>query len=158
MGPTVSSPCDTARHASDVGDEDPGDGAFDGCLEVLGQPAATIEPGEGAFDHPTARQQHEAFGGIASSDDLDGPLPQFCECVFQLVASIAAIGKDVAQPRIQLADRGQSSNRTIAILNIGGVNPQANQMTFGVGDDMALAPLDLLAGIKSARTTALPWF
>jgi len=39
-----------------VGDEDPGDGAFDGRFDVLGEPAAAAEPGEGAFDYPSARQ------------------------------------------------------------------------------------------------------
>jgi len=146
--------CEPAGQSADVGDKDPSDGAFDGRLEVLGQPAAAIEPSEGAFDHPTARQQYETLGGIASFDDLDGPLPHFCECFFQLVAGIAAIGEDVAQPGIQLADRSQGSNRAVSILNVGSMNPQADQIALGVGDDMAFAALDLFTGIKPTRTAA----
>ncbi len=51
----MSRPCEAACKGSDMGFEDPCDGAFDGRLGVLGQPAAAIEPSEGAFDHPRQR-------------------------------------------------------------------------------------------------------
>lgn len=41
------------EHA-DVGNEDPGNGAGDGHLEVLCQSATAAEPGEGALDDPAA--------------------------------------------------------------------------------------------------------
>ena len=57
----------------EMGDEEPGGGAGDGCLEVLGEAAASSEPREGAFDHPSARQELEAFDAGWPLDDLDGP-------------------------------------------------------------------------------------
>src|SRR5437870_4135136 len=45
--------CETAGEEADAGDQDPGLGAGDGRLEVLGQAAVAAEPGESAFDHPS---------------------------------------------------------------------------------------------------------
>ena len=57
-----------------MGDEDPGFGGSDGALEVLGQPSAASEPCEGPLDHPSARQNLEAFGLVGSFDDLQREL------------------------------------------------------------------------------------
>lgn len=102
MGGAVSRPFETTCDGSDVCDEDPRDGALDGHLEVLGQPAAATQPGKGALDHPAARQNLEAFCGVATPDDLDGPATQFGERVFEFSSSVTAIGEDMAQPRIGL--------------------------------------------------------
>lgn len=44
-----------------MGDEDPGDGGGDGGFEVLGQPSASAEPGEGSLYDPAAGDHLEAF-------------------------------------------------------------------------------------------------
>ena len=62
-----------------MGDEDPGHGAGDGCLEILGEAAASAEPGEGALDDPAAGQHLETVGGIGSLDDFDRPPADFGE-------------------------------------------------------------------------------
>ena len=54
-------------------EEDPGDGAFDGGLEVFGETAATVQPGEGALDDPATREEFEPLSGVGSLDDLDDP-------------------------------------------------------------------------------------
>ena len=41
--------------AADMGDEDPGNGACDGGLEFLGEPAASVEPCERSLDNPSTR-------------------------------------------------------------------------------------------------------
>lgn len=87
-------------------DEDPGDGAFEGGFEVLGEPAATAEPSEGTFHNPATRQQFEGvFGGVGSLDDLEGPLAKLGHGGAQLAAGIAAIGEDVAQQAVRKRDR-----------------------------------------------------
>ncbi len=53
-----------------------------------------------------------------------------------------------------MADGVQQFDGAIAVLDVGGVDLQADQMTFGVGDDVALAALDLLAGVVAARAAA----
>ena len=54
-------------------DEEPGLGRCDQGLEVFGQASIAIEPGEGAFDDPSARQNVEALGIAWAFDDLEGP-------------------------------------------------------------------------------------
>ena len=100
----------------------PGCGAFEGDLEVLGQPAAAVQPGEGALDHPSARRELETLGFVRSFDDLKRPCPQRGHGVAQLFAAVAPIGKHVPQPRVERAERGQDIDRTVAILDVGGVD------------------------------------
>ena len=63
--------------------------------------AVAVEPSEGSFDHPAARQDTRA-GTIGPFDDLDLPPAVSGQCRGQLIAGIAAIGKDMAQPREQI--------------------------------------------------------
>lgn len=141
-----------------MGYEGPCCRACDGCLPVLGQSSTSTQPGKGAFNHPSARQNLEAFGVVTAFDDLDGPASFTSQCLLQLVPGIAAIGKDVTQEGIETADRLQRWHGSIPVLNGGAVNDQSNHETIGVGDDMALASLNLLAGIIAANTTALGGF
>jgi hypothetical protein len=134
-----------------VADEDPRGGRCQGSLEVLGEPSATAEPANGALHDPATWQQHEPPGGSGSFDDLDGPLADPGQGVTQLVASVATIGEDLAQPPAQGADRGQEIDGAIAILDVGGVDHQAHQVALRVGNDVALTAFDLLAGVIS------PW-
>ena len=85
-------PCE----AADVGDEGPGNGALDAGFEVLCEPPASAEPSEGSFDHPSARQQLESSGGVGAFDDFEGPLTERGHGVAQSIASMAAVGEDVA--------------------------------------------------------------
>ena len=87
-----------------MGDEDPGNGACDGALEILGEPAASVEPGEGSLDNPSTRQNLEAVGGIGSFDDLKSVAPECGQGLLELVAGIGTISKNVAQPRIEYVD------------------------------------------------------
>src|SRR5215469_8590621 len=81
--------------------------AGDGGLKVFGEAAVAVEPSEGSFDHPVARQDTRA-GTIGPFDDLNSPPAVSGQCRGQLIARIAAIGKDMAQPREQIADRMNS--------------------------------------------------
>jgi len=40
----------------DGSEKEPGGGAFDGPLEVFGEAAVSVEPGDGAFNDPPARE------------------------------------------------------------------------------------------------------
>ncbi len=53
--------------------------------------------------------------------------------------------------RVEAANRLQDGDGAIAVLNTGAMNHQGDHETIGVGNDMALAALDLLARIKAAR-------
>ena len=71
---------------------------------------------------------------------------------------IAAIGEDVAQPREGASDRAQKRGCAVAILDIRRMDDRADQQSAGVGEDVSLAALDLLAGVEAARTTRLGGF
>lgn len=45
----ISRPCEPSGEQADVCDEDPSFGGSDGALEVLCQPSASPEPGEGSL-------------------------------------------------------------------------------------------------------------
>jgi hypothetical protein len=88
-----------------VGDQGPGGRAFDRALEVLGETTATAEPGEGALDHPAPRQDDEALGGRGALDDLERPSAEPGQRRRQLVAGVATVGEQMAQPGEAVADR-----------------------------------------------------
>ncbi len=110
-----------------MGDGDPCLGTGDGFLPVLGEAPAATQPGEGALDDPPFWQNLEALG---------------------------AIGEDMAQPGKAVADGLQQLGRAVAVLDIGAMDDQCDQKAQGVGDDMALAALDLLAGVKATDSAA----
>jgi hypothetical protein len=55
----------------------------------------------------------------------------------------------VAQPGEEIADRSQHADRAVAILDVGAVRLGADREPVGVGDDVALAPVDLLASVRT---------
>ena len=76
---------------------------------------------------------------VGSLDDLDRPLPDLAQRLAKLVASIAAIGEDVPEPRVTADDLGQNKRRAIAILHVSGVDHGMNEIALGVGHDVSLA-------------------
>ncbi len=127
-------------------DEDPGCGAFERGIEVLGKPSAASEPGEGALDHPAAGQEFKPFGGVGSLGDLKGPCSQRDHGVAQLVAGIAAIGEHVPQPRVQRAERGQDI--------VGFKDDQGEPMNEDASQFIVMAPIGMLATARAAVGSA----
>ncbi len=74
-------------------------------FEVFCEATASTELSEGSLHHPSTRQHFEAGCLIGAFDDGDRPGADLAQGVAKLVPGIAAVGKDVAQPRIQEADR-----------------------------------------------------
>ena len=83
-----------AGYAPDMGDEQPALGAGDGAFPVLGQSAASAEPGEGALNHPATGEHLEYRGRIGAFHDLHGPAPDFLQRGLQLRPRIAAVSED----------------------------------------------------------------
>jgi hypothetical protein len=69
----------------------------------------------------------EAFGTVGSLDDLDRPFADFGERLAQFVASVTAIGKDVAQPGEAVPDAGEYIGCAVTILDIGGVHDGSDE-------------------------------
>src|ERR1700733_9133061 len=152
---TISGSYDTSSHQPEISDKPPAQNDAQGGLEVFGEPSTPTEPGESTLDDPAARQHFEPAELIGALDHLDRPAADLRQFQPQLVAGIAAIGEDMAQPGVEISDRGKDADGTIAILNIGGMDLQPHQVPECVDNDVALAALDLLASIIASGTAAL---
>ena len=85
--------CQPAQHEADGGEEDEGDGAACEVLEIFGEAPTAIEPGDGALDDPALRQEFEARA-IAALDDLELPVRDGAEDLFELGALIGAVAEN----------------------------------------------------------------
>src|SRR5437588_12828749 len=61
----------------------------------------------------------------------------------------------MAQPWEQVIEVLDHKHRAVAVLHIGGVDRRANHQAECIGDDVAFAAFDLLAGVVTARPAAL---
>lgn len=77
----------------------------DGFLPVLGQPAASAKPCEGPLDDSSAGKKFKAISLVSSLDNFQRPLAYLFQPTLQHVSRIAAIGKDMQEPRPAMFDR-----------------------------------------------------
>src|SRR3984893_19192053 len=116
------------------------------------------EPCESSFDDPSAGQNFEALRRVETFDDFYRPFADALQSLAQFISGIATIGKDMAQPWIARADRSKDAWSAVAILNAGFVHDESDQISLGIGDDVALAALDFLASVKAPWATAFRGF
>ena len=95
-------------------------------------------------------QRLDPLGRIGALDDFDGPLAGLVERAAQFPSAITALGKDVARPRIGYRRRGEQTRRPGAVPNVGLMHHDRDRQATRIGDDMALAALDLLARVIAA--------
>src|SRR5215210_3007914 len=143
---------------ADAGEKEPGLLAFDGSLEVFGEPAIAAEPGERTFDHPALALRLESADPLDAGDDLDVPLAELCDGIAQLGAPVDPVGEEVSQLGEAGPQRAQQRHRAMNILDIGGVHAQGKQKALRISDDVALASLQPLGGIKPARAATFCGF
>src|SRR5437899_12541612 len=113
----ISSPCESTGEQLDAGNDDPGLGAGDGRLEVLGEATVASEPCKGALDHPASRLGFERSNGLRSGDDFNRPLAEFGECVEQLRSAIDTVGEDILPSWNHSSDGSQQRYRPVLVLN-----------------------------------------
>lgn len=112
--------CDASGEELDRSDEEPCGCGRDGLFEVLGEAAVAIEPCQGSFDDPSAKQDFEALCDIGSLDDFDGPLADLGQRILELVTSITTVGEEMAQPGEAVDDLRQHQRRAVAVLDVSG--------------------------------------
>lgn len=151
-------PCGTPDEGLYRGCEEPSSGRGDGLLEVLGKSAVSVEPGDSPLDDPPAGQDFEAPNLVRSLDDGDHPAAQGLQGILQFLASISAISEHVPQPGKPLDDATQDDWSSVAILNVSGMDDGMNQIALGVGEDVSLAPFDLLPGVVAPWATTFRGF
>src|SRR6478736_2872601 len=147
--PLSCGPRQFAGEQPDVGDDDPGSGASDSSLEILGKPATAAKPSESPLDHPSAGKHSEAFDVVRAPDDLEVPGAETRQRLAQMLSRIGAVGKEVEQIGILFADHPKQIDSTIAVLDARRVDMQSDEMALCVGDDVTLASVDLLGCVEA---------
>ena len=119
-------------------------------LVLLGEAAPAAEPAERPLRHPAAWEEDEALGpGEAPDDDQGQPEQEAGEQGREPVVS--AIGEHDLEPRVEPLQPAQQVTGTIGVLDVGGMDNDAEQQAGSVDRDVALAALDLLCRIPAAR-------
>ena len=124
---------------------------------VLGEPAASVQPGDGPLDDPSFGQHNECVQFIAF-DDLDNPFATLGRCQRSARSPITGIGENAHNERKQgPRARVQHQCGPIAVLDAGRMNGGAQQQTERVYENMALLTLDLLSRIVAMRIVRPPF-
>ena len=124
-------------------------------LPVFGEPAAAVEPGDGALNDPALGFDDKALGAISAFDNLDYQTAhRFRGALSEDRSRIGAVSEQLAQERELSKQSGQQENATVAILNIGRSHQRVQHQAQRIDQDVTLLPLDQLAGIKAVWVDA----
>jgi hypothetical protein len=77
------------------------------------------------------------------------------ERVNELLSAINPVGKDMSQFGKAISHALQQGDRTVDILNVGGMNVNGQQETVGISNDVPLASVNPFARIEAARAAGL---
>ena len=148
-----------SEHESNGRELDEGERVAVEVLPVLGQSAAAVEPGDGAFDHPTPGLDDEALHPIGSLDDLGLEIGQDAgQGAVKDRALIGAVGEQFPEKGKQTEQGRQQRATAAAILNGGGGADAVQQQALRIDQNMPLLALDQLAGIEAVAVDASPPF
>jgi hypothetical protein len=128
-------------------------------LPILGEPATATEPTNGPLNNPAQRFNDEALGMIGASDNFDHQVWHGVgDSVLEDRPGVSAVGEQLAEERELPEQAGQQQDTTVAILNVGGGHQRVQHQAERINQDMALFPLDQLAGIKAMGIGPKPPF
>ena len=148
-----------SEHESNGRELDEGERVAVEVLLVLGQSAAAVEPGDGAFDHPTPGLDDEALHPIGSLDDLGLEIGQDAgQGAVKDRPLIGAVGEQFPEKGKQTEQGRQQRETAVAILNVGGGDDAVQQQALRIDQNMPLLALDQLAGIEAVAVDASPPF
>ena len=111
------------------------------------------KPAESALNDPTSRENLEAFDVVGSFDNLHlepVALAQAANPVQEL-ASVSTVCPNQPQSQKCVPDQGQYKLGTVAVLNVGRMDDGDQYEPEDIYEQMALAPIDLLARIVAVR-------
>ena len=118
-----------------------------------------VEPGDGAFDHPTPGLDDEALHRIGSLDDLGLEIGQDAgQGAVKDRALIGAVGEQFPEKGKQTEQGRQQRETAVAILNVGGGDDAVQQQALRIDQNMPLLALHQLAGIEAVAVDASPPF
>jgi len=143
----------SANHQADHGDVDDGLAGTWEVLIVLAETALTSKPAERALDNPPSWKHLEPFHVVGAFDDLHPQAiarPQVAQPIEEL-ARVAAVGPNQAQAREGVAECRHDQACAVAVLNVGRMDNGDQHQPEDIYQQMALAPIDLLARIVAVR-------
>ncbi len=105
----------------DGSEVDPGFAGLGELLEVLGETPPPIEPGQGAFHDPAARQEEEAALAGRAADHGQLEVVALPDRLLQLTL-VGLIDPDEAQARVALGGLGADQFRAITVLEPRGMH------------------------------------
>ena len=141
---------ESSDHQSDHRPFDHGLAGLRQSLVVVVEAAAFHDPGEGALDHPPPWKHLEHLDSQGFTHDLDGDVGNRLGPVDQL-AGVAAVGPQQRQRRHRHRQPVQQRAGAVAVLHARRGDHHQQQQAHRVDHDVALAAVDLLAGIESAH-------
>ena len=125
---------------------------------MAGEPSAPGEPGQGALDDPSSRQDDEACLVRPAFDDLDGEAAARAEGSGALGTDIGLISEQMGQRGEQPACVADEVRSPVSVLNVGGADGDGEHQPAGVDEEVALDALDLLGRIEADRVRVRPPF
>ena len=125
-------------------------------LAVLRQTPAARHPGEGPLHDPAAMENHETLDILGFFDDLKiGSDAELRERGRQLPSSASAVRPDFLDVRRLLQHSEDHRRSSVPILHRSRVDGEPEREPLDVDDEVALAPLGLLARVVARRPAAL---
>jgi hypothetical protein len=110
-----------------------------------------VEPGKGALDHPTTGQQDETAALLGTQDNRQAEA-KMCGHPVQQASGVAAIDPDGAQLLTGPRQAAQEMVCAVAILDTRCGDQHHQHQSQGIDQNVALASIDVLAGIVAAPT------
>jgi len=92
------------------------------------------------------------------ANNLEFLFADFGKSRFEFLTCIPAIGKDMVQSWIAVADGSQNAGSAIPILNIDRVNNSTKQKALGVCHYVPFESFDLFIGIKALGSATFCYF
>lgn len=126
---------------------------------VLGEAAATVEPGNCPFDDPSLWQNDKALDPIATPNDFGQHVRHGTrQAIVKYRPRISTVGEQLLEER-ELSEQGRQDHQpAVAILHIGGGHQCVQQQPQGIDEDMTLLALDQFAGVEPIRIDFGPPF
>ena len=150
-------PCDSAHHEPARDQLRPRQGALQAPFAVLRQTPAARHPGEGPLHDPAAMQNRETFDVLGFFDDLkNGSDAELRERGRQLLSSASAVRPDFLDVRRLLQHSEDHRRSSVPILHRSRVDGEPEREPLDVHDEVALAPLGLLARVVARKARRSP--
>ena len=147
------------EHDADHCEADEGCDGSGVALEVSCEATAAADPGDGSFDDPSLRDDLETDCSVGALNDVDHPGAGFRRGLSGFRTLVAAVGIDAFDERKQAARTSIEDQRNaITVLDVGGMNRNAQQEAERVDQDVPLAARNLLACIIALRVERRPPF